>query len=560
MTVGVTVQPRAAAGDPDPAAAEYTFKLGTADPVTKLLPVQSADPGRVTKVDAAALTLADRPALAYRGRRLFDAPELAVTSVAVSPAAGEAFAVAATPKVAPAAGVEWALTAPAKLPAAAAKAAALADGLARAEAVEYVADDPPAADLDTKYGLAKPRFTVKLDLAGVGPRTLAVGAVRPGKADVFARVDGGPVFALAQSAVDPLAAGPLALLSPDVWAVPGRVTAIEVNRAGQEAYTLAKSPAGWVVRGPFDAPVAAAAADALAAAVAAVTADKFVAFNAADPAKFGFTPPKLTLTLTLADGTPAGPLKLVVGSPDGVGFHARAEGPGVTPAVFVVPAALVNLADKPALDWPDKTLLAADPQRVTKLTLTAGTDPAVTLTKADGKWTAAGFPVDQPTAGALAAAVARPRVDKLAGYGAGVKWADFGLAAPAATLTVDLDSPPPEAAAKHTLKLGKPTPDGGRFVRVDDGPAVGVVSAVAARVLAGGKLDVIDKALFAFDPAKLTTLTRVAGKETLAVTRGRRRVGGDDARETEGGHADAGRVGRPAGDTARGPGGGVRPG
>ena len=254
VTVTVRVKPRAAPGDPEPEAESIGIAFGTADAVTKLVPVRGADPGRVTKVDAAALATADRPALAYRGRRLFDAPDLAVKSLTVTPASGEAFALAATAKPGPVAGVEWALTAPAKLPAATAKAAALADGLARAEVTEFVADTPTPADLDAKYGLAKPRFTVALDLAGVGPRVLLIGAPRPGKPDVFGRLAEGPVFALPQAVVDPLAAGPLALLSPEVWAVPGRVTAIEVARAGQVPYTLAKSAAGWVVPRPVRCP------------------------------------------------------------------------------------------------------------------------------------------------------------------------------------------------------------------------------------------------------------------------------------------------------------------
>ena len=251
-----------------------------------------------------------------------------------------------------------------------------------------------------------------------------------------------------------------------------------------------------------------------------MTADRFIALALTDPAKSGLAAPKLTLTLTLADGTPAGPLKLVVGTPDAGGFVARAEGAGVTPALFVVPAAVVALADKPALDYPDKALLAADPTKATKLTIAASDAAAnVTLTQSGASWVADGFPVDGPTAAAVALAACKPRIAALAGYGPGVKWADFGLDPATATVAVTLDNSPPQSPATHTIKLGKAAPDGGRYVRVDDGPAVGVVPAAVGAVLASTKLDFVDKTLLAFDPAKLSTLTRVVGKETLELTR-----------------------------------------
>ncbi len=520
VAVTVRTEPPAAPGDPTIPPATVTLQLGTADAAKKTLAVRVADASRITQLDPAVLALADRPALAYRGRRLFDAPGLALTAVTVTPAEGAAFALAATPKPAPAGGVGWALTAPVALPAAPAKADPLAEGLTRAEAAEYVDDAPTPADLAGKYGLEKPRFVVKLDFKGLGPKTLRVGAVRPGKPEAFARVDGGGVFALPQAVVDPLAAGPLGLLSPDVWGVAGRVTAVEVKR-GADGYTLAKTPTGWGVRGPFDAPVPASAADPLVAALGTLKATRFEALSVTDAAKYGFDAPRLTLALTLGEGTPAGPVKLVVGKPADGGAFARAEGPGVTPAVFVVPNDLVALADKSALDRLDPALLTIEPDRITRLTVTAA-DPArsATLVKqAGGEWAAEGtsFPADGPTAATTAAAVARLTVARIVAYGPAVKWADYGLDKPTGTLAVGVAPRPPLASETHTIQLGKPAPDGGRFVRVDDGPAAGVLAARAAEVLARTRLDYVDKTLLAFDPAALTAIKRTRGKDVLEV-------------------------------------------
>lgn len=523
VVVEVRSEPRAIPGEPAPTGGGATIMLtlGTAND-KKQLPVRAGADGRVTAVDAAVLGLAERPAFAYRGRRLFDAPGLTVTAVDVAPKDGPRFALIAAPRKAPLTGTDWNLTVPAALGAAADKAGALADALAKAEVAEYV-DDAPAADkLAGEYGLAVPRFTVRLTLTGLGDKVLQVGAARAGKPEVFARLADAPgVFALPQTVVEPLAAGPLALLSPEVWAVPGRVTAVEVRR-GAEAYTLAKSPTGWAVRGPFDAPVPAGTADKLVGLLDTVRAVRVESLAAGDPAKYGLAAPRLTLTLSLTDGTPAGPVKLLVGNDAPGGVFARAEGPGLTPAVFVVPAELVALADKPAFDRVDRVLLALDPAKVDAIAVTAA-DPAgsVTLTRADGKWTAAapGFPVDAPAADALAAAASKPAVVGLAGYGSTVDWAKFGLDKPAATVAVTLATTPPEAPRVHTLKLGGSAPGGGRYLRVDDGSAVGVLTAPAAAPFLRGRTDYVDKTLLTFDPAALTAVKRTRGKDVLELAK-----------------------------------------
>ena len=57
--------------------------IGKDDAEKKKLAVQVAGWDRVNLVDDAVLKLIDRPALAYRGRRLFDTAELKLETVAV---------------------------------------------------------------------------------------------------------------------------------------------------------------------------------------------------------------------------------------------------------------------------------------------------------------------------------------------------------------------------------------------------------------------------------------------------------------------------------------------
>jgi hypothetical protein len=103
----------------------------------------------------------------------------------------------------------------------------------------------------------------------------------------------------------------------------------------------------------------------------------------------------------------------------------------------------------------------------------------------------------------------------LAAYGDKVKWADFGLDQPAFTVTLTLSGDKP---ATHVVKVGKAEPSGERYVRVDDGPAVGVLLPRAAESLARKKLDFADKTLLRFDPAALTAIVRKKGTDELEVT------------------------------------------
>jgi hypothetical protein len=160
----------------------------------------------VNLVDDAVAKNVDRPALAYRGRRLFDTAEAKLTTVGVSKAGGEGFSLAKDD-------AKWKLTKPLAADADESKASQMTNDLSRLEASEYVDDAPKPEDLDKKYGLATPRFTVDLGFTGTGakPRTLQIGAARDGKSEAFARLDNaGSVFAVPKATVDSLDAGALA--------------------------------------------------------------------------------------------------------------------------------------------------------------------------------------------------------------------------------------------------------------------------------------------------------------------------------------------------------------
>lgn len=528
--VAVTARAKVAEGETAPPPRTYTFVFGRDDTEKKKLAVQVAGWARVNLVDDAVAKLIDRPALAYRSRRLFDTAELRLETLAVAKDGAAAFALAKKPKADPAAGTAWALTQPVQAEADETKASQLAGDLSRLEVTEYVDDAPKPEDLDKKYGLAKPRFAVDLGFTGPGakPQKLEIGAPREGKSESYARLNGGGgVFAIPKATVDSLDGGAVALLPLQLWSVPSdKVTALEIKR-GDETYKLTQSGADWKLTGPFDAPASTAEVQPLLTAAATVRAEKYDAL-AADPAKHGLDKPALRVSVTYKEERPGVALPLppavavtktvLIGkatAPGAATRFAKLDG-GATNAVFVLPDPLVKEADKPALARLDRTLLSLDPATVTKVEIAGpAADAAVTLTKDEkGAWKAEGaaFTVDAPTVNGLVFTAARPPVARLAGYGAGVKWADLGLDKPAYTVTLTAagDKPGP-----HVLKLGKAESSGERYLRVGDGPAAGVLSARAAESLARGKLDFVDKTLLMFDPAALTAIVRKKGPDEL---------------------------------------------
>jgi hypothetical protein len=476
--------------------------------------------------------LLDRDSLAYRSRRLFDTAEVKLDAIKVE-TTGSSFALQRD-------GSDWKLAQPVLGETDSAKASQLVASLSGLEATEYVRHNPILKPLSpeelAKYGLDSPRQTVTLSFTGPGgrDRKLEIGGPREGKPEVYARLDGGDVFTLASSAIEPLNQGALGLLPLRVWQVPlERVTAAEVTRAEgdkTESYSLTKDGTNWKLAGPFEAPVPFLSAQPVLAPLANLTAVRYQALAAPEPGVYGFDKPFVRVKLSYTETKPAAAgmpeqeqqvtKTLLVGgpTPDGTGRYAKLDGPDRP--VFVVDEPVVAAARTPALDLLDKKLLfVSDPGRITKLQL-AGARPeeSLTLVKDDkGTWKAEGatFAVDAEAVDRLVQTFADLPVRKLAAYGDTVKWAEYGLDPAELTVTATL-----AGDKTHTVKLGKPDPAGGRFARVDEGKAVAVLEAAASADLARGRLEFVDRTLLRFDPAALMQFTRKKGDEELEIAPG----------------------------------------
>jgi hypothetical protein len=539
IAVTVVTREKRPEGEPDAPPHEYKLLVGTPDLAAGKLPVQLAGWPRVTLVDdrtgppaAGWLVpklfpdrlepLFRRDSVAYRSRKLFDTadPKVKLTGVTVEGDGGFALAEQKGPE-----GTEvWKLTAPIASDADVKAADALRTRLVELRATEFVAAS--AAD-PAAYGLAKPKLTAALAFSTGRTYKLEVGGPRPGKPEVFARLDGGAVFGLPVAETDALASGAMKLLPLQVWAVPlEKVTGVEIARfdAPAESFALTKDGTNWKLTGPFAVPVKFLDAQPTVSALCALPATRYEALAAADPARFGFDKPygkvKLTYTEKGSDGDrPVSKAVLIGGVTPGGDRYARLDDPKA-PVFVLTPEYLIAARAEP-LALVDRNLLSLDPSKIARVQV-AGEKPdeAVALTKDDkGVWKAEGaaFAVDAVVAGQVALTFAPLPVERLAAYGDAVKWAEFGLEKPEWTVTVTLGG---EKSAVHTVKIGKADPSGGRFVRVDDGKAVGVIPTAAVQALARTRLDFADRTLLTFKPDELLGLARTKGKDELELAPG----------------------------------------
>lgn len=539
--ITIVAREKRAEGEPDAPARTFNLEIGKPEIGKRLLPVQVFGWPRVTLVSdklgpddldswVGALlfpktvsSLLARPALAYRGRKLFDTTDTSLASVAVTATSG-GFSLSKDTG-------EWKLTQPLQSDADPGKANQLAATLSSLESTEYL-PETPSPDVLKQFGLDKPAQTVTLNFTGGRTYKLDLGTPRPGKPEVFARLDGGDVFGLPSSVVEQLTTGVIGLLPLKVWATPpDKVSGLEITRTGdmaKESFLLANEGTAWKLSGPFVAPIKFPNAQPLLAALGNLQAVKYQAMTVANPAEYGLDKPLLKLKLSYLEkkpvlpGTPpkdeehASSKTLVIGglTSDGGNRYAMLEQPNAP--VFVVPAAFVIAAQTPPLELLDRSLLVLDPNRISKVRITSGKpEDAFSLTKDEkGKWSAEGttFGMDAERIARLASTLSNLPVIRLSAYGDAIKWADFGLEKPGTTITVILSG---EKTETHTIALGNVDPSGAQFVRVDEGKAVGVIPGLATDSLTRKKFDYADRALLTFDPTALVGFNRKQGKDEL---------------------------------------------
>jgi hypothetical protein len=497
---------------------KVTLKLGKHDAALKKLYVQADDWPRINAVDDALDGLVRRPAVAYRGRRIFDflAPDLAKLEIE---RAGGKYTLERSKD-------GWKELLGKPIDADTLKVDQLATTLATLEADEYASEAPKPDELGSQYGLDKPAVLVHLEFADrkKPAQTLAVGKARTGsKAGWFARlVDGDkmtPVFVIPGDVHNSLDHDALAYLPKQLWqAFADDVTAIRIHRQGEAEYRLVRDGPGWKVTGAFDTPALATAASGLVNDLASPQCTGYKTHEAKDLAEWGLDKPHLTVTLSTKEGKEH---TLLIGQPtkDGSGRYAKVAD---RPSVFVVAEPLVKSVDRPALDLLDPVLLRLDPTQVQRIEAKTG-DTSLTLVPKGDQWQATTgstttFLADPAAADTLRSIWSELRAKRYAAFGK-VDWAKYGLDKPTATVGVEVKGG--GKPATHTIEVGNSVEgdSGARYARVDRGAGLAVLPAATAKTLTATALDYVDHRLLDFDAAAVQSVKRQAGGDILELVK-----------------------------------------
>jgi hypothetical protein len=538
----------------------FALNLGKQDADHAKLYVQVAGRERINAVEDSVLKLVQRPALAYRGRRVLDFNTTDLAKIEVHHGS-EPFTLEQVKGT-------WRLAAPVQAEVDRFKAGQLAGDLARLEAVEYITESAAPDRLEPLYGLGKPSLSAQLAFtdAKKPTQTLLIGKQRESKPEYFAKLESAtPIFIIKKDIHDALEQDSLAYRPPQLWHLQAdEIKELRVRKEVQKGdgtsritgpvpflnpeYQLKRDGQLWKITGPFEATALADLARSMAEELANLRCERYAAHDAKEPATYGLDKPYLRLTL------PAKPKEgsqeaakeesLLIGKPVKQDAKARFAKLGDKPGVFILGEKTLTALDHGALDLLDRNLLTLSPSTIERIQSKGAAGP-LTLERKGDEWQvtdapAAPFPADRQTVTALLEVWSNLRAVRFAAYGPKVNLADYGLDEPSATIIVTQKAPAEkEQNAKpieHTLTLGKaadpltlpsPPPKGGegrvrggtgeRFARLDDRPGILVLAAPVVGELEHSYLDFVNRTMLHFDASQLTSLRRDMGSESFEI-------------------------------------------
>jgi hypothetical protein len=500
------------------------FVFGKQDTAAKKVNVRVTGRERVNLVDESVLKLAERPALAYRGRRILDFDAAQVAKIDVK-RPSETYSLQQVNS-------EWKLAAPVTATADKNKAVNLAEDLSRLEAVEYVNDAPKPDDLKNA-GLDAPALTATITLADATkpPVMLLIGKQRETKPEYFAKLaDGTSIFVIRKDVRDKIDQNSLDFRPLQLWQLAAEaISDVKIQRGGDK-YELKKDGADWKITGPFSATASFFLIAPMLDALANPKIAGYQAHSAAKPEEFGLDKPRLQITFNATEKTKDGDKekeaprertlligKAVEGKPEV--FAKLAD----DPAIIKLPEAVFINADKPALDLLDRRLLTDAFRPVTKIQRTGTT--TMTATKEEKNWKIesgmVSFQADQPSLAAMLRTWGTLQADRFVAYGKDVDAAKYGLNPPVDSITFTLQAEMGGKPETHVLKLGKDVENGHgeRYARMDDNPGIAVLPTPVVKELTRGYLDFADKSMLKFDPADLNAIRRAMPNNDLELER-----------------------------------------
>ena len=519
-----------------------SYLLGKNDAKAKKLYVAVDGFPRVNFVDDAIATLAARPAMAYRGKRILDLATTDINSLAIKTKSGEvAFNKAPEGK--------WTLVSPKGVDIDDPKVSRLTTTLSNFEVTEFLEEKPTLGDLASKYGLDKPLITLEIGLVDTkkpskkmligkaqDPKTLKTKPVEVNPADpksgevkpevqkpgFFARLGtSGPVFVVNSELVSSLDKDALAYLPQDFWKLlPEEISAVKVVRAKGE-FKLERNDTGWKITEPFSALPFTEKIDSLAKEIIAPKADAFVSLDSKDDAKFGFNKP--FIQLSVFDKDKKEKTLLIGNSPPDRPSARYAKLKDKSP-IALVNADFIKALDVDALDLLDGLVLRQDPSKIKIFKIESGKNK-FSISRDKDSWMATeakagSFKGDPDAVVSLQSLWFNLRADSFAAYGPKANLASFGLDKPEIKIELGVMNEE-EKVATRVLEVGSEvkTKAGARFARLVNDPAIFILPASTITILQRSFLAYVPRELIKLKADEVDSFSRTGITGELEITK-----------------------------------------
>lgn len=494
-----------------------TYFLGKKDAKAKKVYVAVDGFPRVNFVDEVVATLAARPAMAYRGKRILDLATTDINAINIKAISSDiSFSKAPEGK--------WTLLNPKSVEIDDPKVSQLANSLSTFEVAQFLEETPTNEDLVNKYGLDKPIVTLEIGLADAKKplKKMLVGKPLTDKSGFFARLGTeGPVFVIGNDLVASLQKDTLSYLPQDFWKLlPNEITTVKIVHPTGE-FSLQQAEASWKISAPFTATPFAEKMAELAKEIEAPKADSFVSLDSKDDAKFGLDKPFLQLTVTDKDKKEK---TLVLGkivSEEAGTRYARLK--DKAPIAIVNPA-FVKAVNIDALDLLDPLVMKQDPSKIKSFKIESLTNN-IDIIREGETWK-----VTEPKAGAfnaesdavfsLQSLWFNLRADGFSAYGPKTNDTTFGLDKPSSKIEFKLINEMGKDESK-TLEIGTEVKgkSGSKYARFKGEPAVFNLPAATIAILERTYLAYVPREILKLKSDDVESFTRTGIPGELEVTR-----------------------------------------
>jgi hypothetical protein len=517
ITLEEETKPLAKDKAPEKKTRSVTYFLGKKDAKAKKLYVAVDGFPRVNFVEEVVATLAARPAMAYRGKRILDLATTDMNAINIKTKSSDiAFSKAPEGK--------WVILNPKGVEIDDPKVSQLANSLSTFEVAEFLEETPTKEDLVSKYGLDKPIVTLEIGLADSKKplKKMIIGKPLAPKPGFFARLGSeGPVFVISNDLVASLQKETLSYLPQDFWKLlSNEITTVKINRSAGE-FTLERGESAWKISAPFTATPFAEKMEELAKEISAPKANSFVSLDSKEDAKFGFDKPFLQLTVTDKDKKEKTLLLGKIVSEEAGTRYARLK--DKAPIAIVNPE-FVKAIDVDALDLLDPLVMKQDPSKIKGFKIESALNK-ITLDREGETWKvtelkAGVFNAEPDAVFSLQSLWFNLRADGFSAYGPKAQVATFGLDKPSIKIEIKLSNEMGKDESK-TLEIGTEVKgkSGSKYARFKGEPAIFNLPAATILILDRTYLAYVSREILKLKSDDVESVTRTGIPGELEINR-----------------------------------------